>query len=84
MGSETPIKTKDTHMTTINPEIYQTLAIAKGLEFYAKYHRPINTAYTPYNMMYAAEQLTGKKFKPRAYIEAANALRTRVGMEPLP
>lgn len=51
------------------------MAIALGLEFYAKHKITVNTAYTPTNMMRAAKQLTGRKFRPQGYKEAADALR---------
>jgi hypothetical protein len=70
-------------MTTINPMVYRTIVIAKGLEFYAKTGMKVNTAYTPRRMMRVAEEITGRKFKARAYMEAANALRTSIGMEAL-
>lgn len=70
-------------MTTISPQIYQCLVIAKGLEFYAKTGMRINKSYTPQRLMARATEITGQSFKGRAYIEAANALRMHVGMAPI-
>jgi len=54
---------------------FQLLAIASGLEFYEKTGMKVNRAYTPKNMMFMAEKLTGQKFKARDYLGAAKALR---------
>lgn len=62
---------------------YQTLAIAQALEFYAKTGMKVNRAYTPTNMMRMASKITGRTFKPRAYVEAAQALRAMLeGAQP--
>lgn len=53
---------------------YRAMAIAKGLQFYAKTGMQINRMYTPKNMMAAAAEITGKKFKARDYLGAADAL----------
>lgn len=55
-------------------DIYQALAVKRGLEFYAAHHMPINTRYTPNNMIHIAEKITGKRFKPRDYLGAAKGL----------
>lgn len=59
----------------IDPLVYQRLVIAKALEFYARTGRKVNTAYTPRAMMATAAHLTGKTFRPRDYLGAAQALR---------
>ena len=59
---------------TVSPEVYQAIAIKHGLKFYAKTGKKVNRLYTPANMMRMASQITGRKFAPRAYIAAADAL----------
>lgn len=54
---------------------FRAIVIANGLKMYAKTGMMPNRAYTPKNMMAAAEQMTGKKFKSRDYLGAADALR---------
>ena len=63
-------------MPSYNPRVYQAVAIASGLDFYAKTGMKVNRAYTPKNMMTMATKITGQTFKARAYTEAATALRT--------
>jgi hypothetical protein len=57
-------------------DVYAMTVIASGLLFYARTGMKPNRAYTPKAMMQAAEKYTGKKFKARAYLEAAEALTT--------
>lgn len=64
-------------MQTIEPSRYAMLAIAHGLRLYANTGLRPNRAYTPKAMMAAAERYTGQTFKPRAYLEAAEALRAK-------
>ena len=59
----------------ISVQIFQSLAIAGALEFYAKHGQQVNRGYTPGAMMATARRLTNQHFKPRAYTEAALALR---------
>lgn len=61
-------------MTTLNPRVYQCLAIANGLKFYAKHGMRINRMYTPDNMLQITKQITGKVFKRGQYMEASAAL----------
>ena len=61
----------------MDPYLYRLLAVEHGLRFYARTGKQVNTAYTPKNMMYVAEQITGKKFKPRDDSGAADALKVR-------
>ena len=61
-------------MTMISVEVYRILALKKGLEFYAKTGVQVNRLWTPKGMMRTAEQITGRKFKPRDYKGAAKAL----------
>lgn len=66
-------------MTTISGEKpmaqFRALIIAHALELYAKTGMKANSMYTPRNMMRAAVEITGKKFKARDYLGAATALR---------
>lgn len=59
----------------LDSEAYAAIAIAQGLRFYVKTGMKPGHAYTPKAMMKAATRITGKKFKARAYIEAADALK---------
>jgi len=61
---------------------YQCLAIAGALRLYARTGIKAGRAYTPTNMLATAAKLTGQKFKRGQYMEAANALRALVGLEP--
>lgn len=54
---------------------YQFLALAIALELYSRTHRAVSLAYTPKAMIHTASRLTGRSFKPRDYIGAANVLR---------
>jgi len=54
--------------------IFRAIAIASALRFYAKTGMKVNRAYTPRNMLNAAAEMTGRKFKARDYIGAADAL----------
>jgi len=54
---------------------YRALVIAKGLEMWAKHKMKLNRAYTPKNMMQAAAEITGKKYKARDYLVAAQDIR---------
>lgn len=56
-------------------EIFRAAAICSALQLYADTGIKANRAYTPRNMMAAAAQITGKKFKPRAYYDAVLELR---------
>lgn len=65
-------------MTTINPSVYQAIAVKHGLLFYSKTGMRINRAYTPKNMMAMATKITGQTFKPRDYISAAQAIEHKL------
>jgi hypothetical protein len=58
---------------------YQMLVIARALRYYHDTGRKVNSAYTPRAMMQTAEHLTGQKFKPRDYLQAAQALKDKAG-----
>jgi hypothetical protein len=60
---------------SMDPKRFQALSIASALILYNKTKMQINRQWTPKNMMQQAERLTEKKFKARAYLEAAQALR---------
>lgn len=65
-------------MTTIDSEhipAYQALVIEQGLRLYAATGMRPNRAYTPTAMMRMASHITGKKFKARDYLGAAEALK---------
>ena len=61
-------------MTSINPEVYQALVIARALKLYAKTGIKANRAYTPTNMLRMATKITGKSFKRGQYMEAHDAI----------
>jgi hypothetical protein len=54
--------------------IFQSLVIASALRLYAKTGMQANRAYTPTNMLKAASEYTGKKYKRGAYEQAAQDL----------
>lgn len=54
--------------------IFRARVIASGLRLYAKTGMKPNRAYTPTNMLRAASEMTGQKFKRGQYEEAAAAL----------
>jgi hypothetical protein len=60
----------------INPQVstYQALVIRQALITYAKHKLMLIRRAKPAQLMTTAETITGQKFKPRAYIPAANAL----------
>lgn len=62
----------------IDPSIYQALAIKAALRLYAKTGIKANRAYTPKNMIATASKITGRKFKARDYLGAADALQAWV------
>lgn len=55
-------------------EVYRAAVIASGLRLYAKTGIRPSRAYTPTAMMRAAKEITGKTFKARDYMGAADAL----------
>lgn len=65
----------ETKYMSINPYIYQALAVKHGLKAYRDHGLKMNTMYTPQNMMRTAENITGLKFKPRDYTGAIDALQ---------
>ena len=54
---------------------FQAIAVAHALRFYAKTGMKMNRMYTPTNMLKVASSITGKKYKARAYVEAADDLQ---------
>lgn len=56
-------------------QAFAALTVASALKLYANTGIKANRAYTPKNMMAMATKATGQKFKARAYLEAAEALR---------
>lgn len=61
--------------------VFAMAAVASALRFYASTGMRVNRAYTPKVMMRYAEQYTGKKFKARDYLGAADALSAKVQAE---
>lgn len=61
---------------------YRAIVLATGLDLYRKTGLRPNRAYTPKAMMTAAAEITGRKFKARAYQEAAEALREWAHRQP--
>jgi hypothetical protein len=59
---------------------YRRIVIANGLKMYAKCGMMPNRAYTPKAMMAKAAELTGKTFKARDYLGAAQALLEQAGV----
>lgn len=55
--------------------VFQALALASGLRLYAKTGMKPNRAWTPGAMLRTAAALTGKTFKARDYLGAAEALK---------
>lgn len=53
---------------------YRAVVIKHALVFYAKTGMKVNSAYTPKNMLAAAGQITGQKFKRGQYQQAIDAL----------
>lgn len=53
--------------------VYRATVIEHALRFYVKTGMRVNRAYTPANMMAAACDITGMKFKARDYLGAAEA-----------
>lgn len=56
-------------------KVYQATVVGSALRLYAKCGLKVNRAYTPAAMMKVAAALTGKKFKARDYVGAADALK---------
>ena len=56
-------------------EVYAATVIAGGLRMYARCGMIPNRGYTPTAMMRRAAQITGRKFKARDYLGAADALK---------
>ena len=56
-------------------KVYQATVIGSALRLYAKCGLKVNRAYTPSAMMKVATALTGKTFKARDYLGAADALK---------
>lgn len=56
--------------------VFQALAVARGLDSYAKHGMLMNRMWTPKNMIETAKSITGNnKLKGRDYAGAAKALR---------
>jgi len=55
---------------------YVAITLKHGLKLYAKTGMKPNRAWTPTRMLAKATELTGKKYKRGAYLEAAADLET--------
>ncbi len=63
-------------MTAItNVSVYRAMVVASALRLYAKTGMKANRAYTPKAMLATASQITGKTFRARDYVGAADALK---------
>jgi hypothetical protein len=60
---------------SLDPKAYSIIVLAKALEIYARTGVKVNTAYMPSVMMRRASELTGKTFRARDYLGAAQALK---------
>jgi len=65
----------------VDPQIYRAKVMEHALRLYAKTGMKVNTMYTPSAMMRVANQITGKTFKARDYLGAADALKEWVNNE---
>lgn len=76
MAERPIISEQNGHLTFVREgvSIFQCLAIASALRFYAKTGMKVNRAYTPSAMMSTAARLTGQRFAKRDYLGAAVAL----------
>ena len=63
-----------TSFTGKGVNVFAMAVVASGLKLYARTGIRPNRAYTPKAMMQAASRRTGKKYKARDYIGAANDL----------
>jgi hypothetical protein len=70
----------------MNPRVYQAIVIARGIEFFLRTGRRINTAYTPSGMLRTAHNILGTEAPARASTQAlqvaAVSLRTWVQEQP--
>lgn len=66
----------------MNPGTYRALAVMHALRFYARTGMKVNTAYTPKNMIAAASQITGKKYKRSQLEQAANDIEAKLKVTP--
>jgi len=65
----------------MTPDIYQMLAIKHALYLYAKTGMKANRSYTPTSMMKMATKITGRTFKARDYMGAADALAAHIAAQ---
>ena len=62
-------------------DVFAMAVIATALRFYVETGVHVNRAYTPKAMMAAAARFTGRTFKARDYLGAAEALSEKVQTE---
>lgn len=61
---------------SVDPALFQAVALASGLRLYAKTGMRPNRMWTPSAMIAKAREITGnKKLKARDYVGAADALK---------
>lgn len=63
-----------TYSGELGVKVYTATVLKHGLLLYDKIGMKPNRMWTPTKMMALAKNITGKKFKARAYTEAASAL----------
>lgn len=59
---------------TIEPKLFQALALRAGLKLYGLRRIRVNSAWTPGKMLATAEQITGRKYLRGEYFKAADDL----------
>jgi hypothetical protein len=57
-------------------EAFRAITIAHALRLYAKTGMKVNRAYTPKRMMQVAASMTGRSYKARDYVGAADDLQS--------
>lgn len=71
------VNRKGNHMSTFTGSavnVYGAAVVASALRLYARTGIKANRAYTPKNMIATASKITGKRFKARDYLGAADAI----------
>ena len=61
-------------MTTYEPTLYKAVALKVALRNHMKGRKPLNSSWTPKNMMLNVIKLTGKQLKMRDYQGAIDAI----------
>lgn len=79
---DTTRKPVATVITGTGIDVYRAAVMKTGLKMYRDTGMRPNRAYTPSAMMKAAAEITGKKFKPRDYTAAIDALQAWIDAAP--